>query len=170
MLSDDLQSNAGASTHPIHVLADNSPQSAPCIPSSHPWPRVCPRGGYAQDRPAGRRGRPPQAGPHGGSAAINETRQALGQLLEKTRNLGNAQRRMLPDIASETTSALEMGVTVAAGTLTGGVMAVIGAAAIPATVASGGLAAAPMLILGGIHWWRRNKDRLTPRDFHLKLS
>jgi hypothetical protein len=45
-----------------------------------------------------------------GIDAIGETRQALGQLLEKTRNLEDAESWLLPYIASETIPALDMGV------------------------------------------------------------
>jgi hypothetical protein len=100
------------------------------------------------------------------TAAINETRQALGQLLEKTLNLEDAQPWLLPDIASETIPALDMGVTLATGALTGGVMATTGAAVLPATLASGGLAVAPMVILGGIYFWRRKRH---VRKRHEKL-
>lgn len=92
------------------------------------------------------------------TAAINETRQALGQLLEKTLHLEDAKPWLLPDIASETIPALDMGVTLATGALTGGVMAAIGAAVIPATVVSGGLAVAPLAILAGIYGWRRKRN------------
>jgi len=92
------------------------------------------------------------------TAAINEARDALGQLLEKTLHLEDARPWLLPDIASETIPALDMGVTVATGALTGGVMAAIGAAVIPATVASGGLAVAPLAILAGIYGWRRKRN------------
>lgn len=102
----------------------------------------------------------------GSAAAINaigETRQALRQLLEKTLDLEDAKPWQLPIIASETIPALDMGVTLAAGALTGGVTAAIGAAVLPAALASGGLAVAPMMILGGIYWWRR-KGRVRARD------
>lgn len=59
--------------------------------------------------------------------AINETRQVLGQLLEKTLNLEDAQPWLLRVIASETIPPLDIGFTLATGALTGGVMAAVGA-------------------------------------------
>jgi hypothetical protein len=103
------------------------------------------------------------------AAAINEARQALGQLLEKTLDLEDAQPWLLPDIASETIPALDTGVTVAASALTGGVMAAIGAAVIPATVASGGLAVAPAMILGGVYWLRRKRHMRRQNEKLLEL-
>lgn len=90
------------------------------------------------------------------TVAVDETRRALGQLLEKALDLEEAS--LLPDIASETIPALNMGVTLATGALAGGVMAAIGTAVIPAAVASGGLTVAPTLILGGCYWWRRKRN------------
>jgi hypothetical protein len=100
------------------------------------------------------------------AAAIDEARQALGQLLEKTLDLEDAEPWQLPIIASETIPALDMGVTLAAGTLTGGVTAAIGTAILPAALATGGLAVAPMMILGGFYLWRR-KRRIRARDEEL---
>jgi hypothetical protein len=113
---------------------------------------------------------PADEGPTAAINAINETRQALGQLLDKTLNLEDAQPWLLPDIASETIPALDMGVTLAAGALTGGVMTAIGAAVLPAAVASGGLAVAPMMILGGIYWWRRKRHMRTRNEKLLELQ
>lgn len=87
--------------------------------------------------------------------AVTETRQALGQLLKRSEGLEKLSSHLLPDTASETIPALDMGVTLAAGALTGGVMAAIGTAVIPAAAFGGPLAVAPMLILGGCYWWRR---------------
>lgn len=92
------------------------------------------------------------------TVAVTETREALGQLLQKTLILENASPWLLPDIASEAIPALDMGVTLATGAFTGGVMAAIGTAVIPAAAVSGGLAVAPMLILGGFYWWRRKRN------------
>jgi hypothetical protein len=69
---------------------------------------------------------PADEGPVERINAVNETRQALGQLLERTLDLENAQPWQLPIIASETMPALNAGITVAAGALTGGVAAAIG--------------------------------------------
>jgi hypothetical protein len=93
----------------------------------------------------------------GRTVAVTETREALGQLLQKSLILENASPWLLPDIASETIPALDVGVTLATGAFTGGVMAAIGTAVIPAAAVSGGLAVAPMLILGGFYWWRRKR-------------
>ena len=113
---------------------------------------------------------PVDEGPTAAINAINETRQALGQLLEKTLNLEDAQPWLLPDIASETIPALDMGVTLATGALSGGVMAATGAAILPATIASGGLAVAPMIILGGVYLWRRKRQMRTRNEKLLELQ
>jgi hypothetical protein len=100
---------------------------------------------------------PADEGPADRVTAVNEARQALGQLLERALELEHAQPWRLPVIASETIPALDMGVTIAAGALTGGVAAAVGSAVVPAAVATGGLAVAPMIILGGIYRWLRKR-------------
>ncbi len=112
-----------------------------------------------------------QAVPDGEDPAtvINETRQALSRLLEKTLDLKEAKPWLLPDIASETIPALDMGVTFATGALTGGVLAAIGAAAIPAAAASGGLAVAPLAILAACYRWRRKRNMRRRNEQLLEL-
>jgi hypothetical protein len=100
---------------------------------------------------------PADEGPAARIDAVNETRQALGQLLERTLDLEYAQPWRLPIIASQTIPALDAGVMIATGAATGAVTAAVGAAVVPAAVASGGLAVAPMLILGGIYRWLRKR-------------
>jgi hypothetical protein len=100
---------------------------------------------------------PANEGPADRINAVNEARQALGQLLERTLDLETARPWRLSVIASETIPALDMGVQVAAGAATGAVGAALGAAAGFAAAATGGIAVAPMLILGGIYRWLRKK-------------
>jgi hypothetical protein len=100
------------------------------------------------------------------AAAIDEARHALRLLLDKTLPLEDAEPWQLPIIASEAIPALDMGVTLAAGAASGAVTAAIGTAIIPAALATGGLAVAPMMILGGIYCWRRNR-RTRARDEEL---
>ena len=102
----------------------------------------------------------------GPAAAINEAQHALGLLLEKTLHLEDAEPWQLPIIASETIPALDMGVTLAAGAATGAVTVAIGTAIVPVALATGGLAVAPMMILGGFYCWRRTR-RTRARDEEL---
>jgi hypothetical protein len=98
--------------------------------------------------------------------AVNETREALGRLLDRTLHLETEQPWQLPIIASETMPMLNAGITVAAGALTGGVAAAIGAAVVPAAIATGGLVLAPLLIMGGICRLKRNQ-KMRERDAQL---
>lgn len=144
-------------TRQLIELVANYPESLPALLELFGYLAPPPAAQLVSKAVTSLRAVPADEGPTAAVNAVYETRQALGQLLEKTLNLEGAQPWLLPDIAAETIPALDMGVTLATGALSGGVMAAIGAAALPATVAGGGLAVAPMMILGGIYWWRRKR-------------
>lgn len=146
-----------APTRRLIELVANYPESLPALLELFGYLAPPPAAQLVSDAVRSLQADPTDEDPTAAINAINETRQALGQLLEKTLNLEDAQPWLLPDIASETIPALDMGVTLATGALTGGVMAATGAAVLPAIVASGGLAVAPMIILGGIYFWRRKR-------------
>ncbi|WP_329000686.1 hypothetical protein OHA18_40420 [Kribbella sp. NBC_00709] len=103
------------------------------------------------------------------TVAVSKTRDALGELLERALDLEAASPWLLPDIASETIPALDMGVTLATGAATSGVMAIVGAAVVPATLIGGGLALAPVLILGGCYYWRRKRNLRKQNEQLLEL-
>jgi hypothetical protein len=148
---------ANAPTRQLIEKVANYPESLPALLELFGYLAPPPAAQLVSNAVASLQAVPADEGPAAAIDAISETRQALGQLLEKTLTLEDAQPWLLPDIAAETTPALEMGVTFAAGALSGGVMVVIGAAIVPAVIAGGGLAVAPLMIMGGIHWWRRQR-------------